>query len=193
MAGLKCPRSVFRTSSLNPMGLVRPTFCRQQSRALSNTAPRRSSTLVSLSLLVGGASLGLGYATFFPSPLARILNPPYAPPAPTHHSEEGQLHTKDLERQLQSLPQVQALRAEKEPSQSAVTSLTPESSLLKQPKWKELRPYAHYPEERRLHHLTAGILRGPGKLALPPLCFAARDGHEAIIFLHLGRSLCGHE
>lgn len=169
---------------------------RLQQRSISTTPPKQSassSTLYSLALLLGGGTLGLGYATLFPTPLSRMLNPPFAPPSPTHDSDEGQAHRQDLERQLQALPQVKALRAEQEPSQSPVTSLTPESSLLKQPKWKELRPYAHYPEERRLHHLTAGILRGPGKLALPPLCFAAPDGSQSIIFMHLGRSLCGHE
>lgn len=163
------------------------------SRSLSSTRARRSSTLVNLSLLFGGATLGLGYATIFPSPLSRLLNPPIAPPSPVQHSPEGLAHTQDIEAQLQSLDQVKALRAEQEPSQSAPTSLTPESQLLRQPRWKESRPYLKYPEERRTHHLTAGLLKGPGKLAVAPLAFSTQDDKETIIFIHLGRSLCGHE
>jgi len=61
------------------------------------------------------------------------------------------------------------------------------------PKWKESRPYANYPEEKRIHSLTAGTLAGPGKLAVPPLVFSTRDDSESIIILHLGRSMCGHD
>lgn len=41
--------------------------------------------------------------------------------------------------------------------------------------------------------LTAGSLRGPGKLAVPPIAFAKLDESEGMIVLHLGRSLCGHD
>ena len=49
------------------------------------------------------------------------------------------------------------------------------------------------PEERRVNNLTAGALRGPGKLALPPLVRARRDESEGWIFIHVGRGLCGHD
>jgi acyl-coenzyme A thioesterase PaaI-like protein len=44
-----------------------------------------------------------------------------------------------------------------------------------------------------VHSLSAGSLRGPGKLALSPLIRAKHDESEALVFLHLGRSLCGHD
>jgi hypothetical protein len=54
-------------------------------------------------------------------------------------------------------------------------------------------PYSTLPPERLAHSLTAGSLRGPGKLAVPPLVFAKEDESEAILVLHFGRSLCGHD
>lgn len=177
-------------------GLLLQTCPAGHRRAVSSTAASRSSTsslALNLGLVLGGGLLGLGYATLFPSPLSRMLNPPQAPPSPTEDSAEGQAHIQKLEAALQSLPQVKALRLEKVPEQSAVTSLMPESQLLHINKWKEARPYTKYPEERRIHHFTAGLLRGPGRLAVRPLLFSSTDDKEAIIFLHLGRSLCGHE
>lgn len=59
--------------------------------------------------------------------------------------------------------------------------------------WYETRPYLNYPEEKRVNSLTAGALRGPGKLALPPLVRAKKDETEALVILHVGRGLCGHD
>ncbi|THH30535.1 hypothetical protein EUX98_g3663 [Antrodiella citrinella] len=59
--------------------------------------------------------------------------------------------------------------------------------------WYEARPYTKIPEERRVNSLTAGALRGPGRLALPPLVRSRRDETESLFFLHVGRGLCGHE
>lgn len=59
--------------------------------------------------------------------------------------------------------------------------------------WYETRPYQNFPEERRVNNLTAGALRGPGKLALLPLIRVKKDESESIVFLHLGRGLCGHD
>lgn len=44
-----------------------------------------------------------------------------------------------------------------------------------------------------MNSLTAGALRGPGKLALPPLVRAKRDESEGWVFVHVGRGLCGHD
>lgn len=188
------PRHIPVTNLLNRLGGGQKQQPRAGSRQpLSTTASRRTSPLLGISLVIGGAALGIGYATLFPSPLGRILNPPIAPPAPHQDSKEGQAHVAALEKALQSLSQVKALRAEKEPGQSGISSLTPESVLLQQPKWKESRPYQKYPEDRRAHHLTAGVLKGPGKLAVAPLVLSTQDDTESVIFMHLGRSLCGHE
>ncbi|CEH14897.1 Uncharacterized conserved protein [Ceraceosorus bombacis] len=64
------------------------------------------------------------------------------------------------------------------------------------------RPYARFPASKALHSLTAGSLRGPGLFATAPLVMSltphgagALGGHEgdAYAFLHLGRSMCGHD
>jgi hypothetical protein len=59
--------------------------------------------------------------------------------------------------------------------------------------WYEARPYTGFPEERRVNNLTAGALRGPGKLALPPLVRARKDEKESVVLVHVGRGLCGHD
>ena len=49
------------------------------------------------------------------------------------------------------------------------------------------------PEERRVNNLTAGVLRGPGKLAVHALVRARKDEKESYVILHVGRALCGHD
>ncbi|ETS63174.1 mitochondrion protein [Moesziomyces aphidis] len=64
------------------------------------------------------------------------------------------------------------------------------------------RPYLKYSREKAQHNLTAGSLRGPGMVAVPPLVFTKTGvGAEQLggaegdstILLHLGRSVCGHD
>lgn len=64
------------------------------------------------------------------------------------------------------------------------------------------RPYLKYSREKAQHNLTAGSLRGPGMIAVPPLVFtktgtgAAQLGGtegDSTIVIHLGRSVCGHD
>lgn len=64
------------------------------------------------------------------------------------------------------------------------------------------RPYLKYSKEKAQHNMTAGSLRGPGMIAIPPLVFTktaigaqqlgGTEG-DSSIFLHLGRSVCGHD
>lgn len=121
-------------------------------------------------------ALGAGYALalFYPPELVRIVAPRIAPAAPSSDSAQGIAATALVERQLQELDIVKKFRSDGD-------------------KWEETRPYANIDEQRRRHSLTAGSLRGPGKMAVPPLCFATPDDRESHIFIHLGRSLCGHE
>jgi acyl-coenzyme A thioesterase PaaI-like protein len=44
-----------------------------------------------------------------------------------------------------------------------------------------------------VNNLTAGALRGPGKLAFAPLVRSRNDESEVIAFVHVGRGLCGHD
>lgn len=43
------------------------------------------------------------------------------------------------------------------------------------------------------HSLTSSVLRGPSLLAIPPIAFVKADESQAVLILHLGRSLCGHD
>jgi len=133
--------------------------------------------------------LGYSLALYNPPQLARIVNPAVAPPSPSADSPEGQAITRRIEESLQSLPIVRQLR-EAERTDLKVAADVPQSA---GKKWVESRPYLHYNPEKRVHSLTAGALRGPGKLAVPPLVFSTRDDRESIIIIHLGRSICGHD
>lgn len=115
-------------------------------------------------------------AIYPPPPLA-ILFPRAAPGPPAEpDSPESKVYSQSLEEQLQSLQVLQQLRSKDDARE-----------------WYETRPYQNFPEERRVNNLTAGALRGPGKLALPPLIRAKRDESESAVFIHLGRGLCGHD
>lgn len=41
-------------------------------------------------------------------------------------------------------------------------------------------PYARFDPQKVHNSLTAGSLRGPGKLAVPPILFAKNDESEAV-------------
>ena len=57
--------------------------------------------------------------------------------------------------------------------------------------WTESRPYAtSIPGP---HSLSASTLRGPGRFAVAPLVFTSRDQKSAIMLIHVGAGLCGHE
>ncbi|KAI9063979.1 Thioesterase/thiol ester dehydrase-isomerase [Trametes sanguinea] len=112
----------------------------------------------------------------YPPEFAHLLSPRTAPP-PLHPDDPAALaHIAELEDQLQHLSVLQAHRAREDKDQ-----------------WYETRPYLNLPEERRVNSLTAGALKGPGKLAIPPLVRSRHDASENWIFIHVGRALCGHE
>lgn len=49
-----------------------------------------------------------------------------------------------------------------------------------QKKKKISGPYDKYDPQKVHNSLTAGTLRGPGKLAIPPVLFAKKDESEAV-------------
>jgi len=49
------------------------------------------------------------------------------------------------------------------------------------------------PKKKRVNSLTAGALRGPGKLGCIPLIRSRKDESESVVFIHVGRGLCGHD
>lgn len=128
---------------------------------------------VAVALSLGAYTLGAVY----PPTAISILFPRPAPGPPAEpDSPESIAYTEELEAKLQNLPGLQNLRQ------------APDAN-----DWYETRPYKNFPEERRVNNLTAGALRGPGKLACIPLIRAKRDESESIVFIHVGRGLCGHD
>lgn len=109
----------------------------------------------------------------FPPNIVLLLYPRYSPPPPEADSMRGKALMNDVEDELQKLRIVHRLRTREG--------------------WYETRPYAKFDPQKVHNSLTAGSLRGPGKLAVPPILFAKSDESEAIAVVHLGRALCGHD
>ncbi|KAI0077515.1 Thioesterase/thiol ester dehydrase-isomerase [Panus rudis PR-1116 ss-1] len=146
----------------------------------SSSSPANGRSLYRYLRLASAAS-GLAAASYtfgslYPPTLATYISPRMAPPPPHPESDEAKAYTEALENALQQLPVLEQHRK------------LPDAD-----DWYETRPFAHLPEERRVHSLTAGALRGPGKLAVPPIVRAKKDESENVIFVHVGRSVCGHE
>jgi hypothetical protein len=124
------------------------------------------------------ASLTTAYTvgSLYPPDLATFVSPRPTPPIPLLGTPEAKAYATALEDLLQNLPLLKELRSREDKED-----------------WYESRPYTEIPEEVRMNNLTAGSLSGPGKLALRPLVRVKHDESEAWGFIHLGRSLCGHD
>ncbi|KAH9888547.1 Thioesterase/thiol ester dehydrase-isomerase [Cubamyces lactineus] len=150
-------------------------------RSASTSAPSSSSSGLwrNFRLLAGVSTVAATsyyIGALYPPEFAHLLSPRTAPP-PLHPDDPAALaHIAELEDQIQHLPILEAHRAREDKDE-----------------WYETRPYLNLPEERRVNSLTAGTLKGPGKLAIPPLVRSRRDHTENWIFIHVGRALCGHE
>lgn len=135
----------------------------------------RPLTTVSAIAIFSATAYTMG-AIYPPSTLS-ILFPRVAPGPPSDlTSPEAIAYTEDLEAELQKLPLLERLRQADDRDE-----------------WYEVRPYTNFPEERRVNNLSAGTLRGPGKLALPGLMRVRRDETRSYTFVHVGRGLCGHD
>ena len=66
------------------------------------------------------------------------------------------------------------------------------AALRADPAFTEARPHMKIPAHLRIHHLTSGLLTGPGRLAVPPLAFFEADGRSSAMLFHVGDMLCGH-
>jgi hypothetical protein len=126
-----------------------------------------------LAATLGSTAYTIG--AFYPPLLLTYIAPRAAPPPPDPDLPESRAYVAALEEQLQNLPLLLKHRAN-----------DPEV-------WYETRPYSSLPEDRRVNNLTAGALRGPGRLALFPLVRSRFDESEALVIVHVGRGLCGHD
>ncbi|KAJ3478753.1 hypothetical protein NLI96_g9540 [Meripilus lineatus] len=128
------------------------------------------------SLASGIAATSYTVGSLYPPALATFISPRSAPPPPDPNEPSSIAYVEALEESLHNLPLLKNHRTSEDAHE-----------------WYETRPYISIPEERRANNLTAGALRGPGKLALPPLVRAKKDESENWLFLHVGRGLCGHD
>ncbi|KAF9354100.1 hypothetical protein BGX34_011224 [Mortierella sp. NVP85] len=58
--------------------------------------------------------------------------------------------------------------------------------------WRRRTAYSLVTDDYRIHHLTAGTLRGDNKLGVAPALFQSTDESQVVSVLHVGKSLCGH-
>ncbi|KAI9507693.1 mitochondrial protein [Russula earlei] len=133
-------------------------------------------TLRNFTLAATLGSTAYTFGAFYPPTLLTYIAPRVAPPPPDPDLPETQAYVAGLEEQLQKLPILLNHRERGDAEE-----------------WYEIRPYRSVPEETRVNNLTAGALRGPGRLALHPLVRARMDDSEALIIVHVGRGLCGHD
>ncbi|KZV76815.1 Thioesterase/thiol ester dehydrase-isomerase [Peniophora sp. CONT] len=148
-------------------------------RTMASSTPRKSGiSNRALSYALLGTTLASAYTlgALYPVDLFTLISPRVAPPPPPPDHPDAIALVERLEKEIHELPLLRKLRS------------MPDSA-----DWYESRPYARLPEERRVNNLTAGALRGAGRLAVPPVCRAKNDESESYIFIHVGRGLCGHD
>ncbi|KAF9801712.1 hypothetical protein IEO21_10042 [Rhodonia placenta] len=157
--------------------LNQPRIVRTPRRFTSTSAPRSAlRTLRALSAYTTIAVAAYTVGSLYPPDLATLISPRSAPP-PLHPEDPQHIaYVAALDDALQTLPALAAARARADAAD-----------------WYETRPYLNLPPERRVNSLTGGALSGPGKLAIPPLVRAKHDNSEAMVFVHVGRGVCGHE
>ncbi|KAI0740514.1 Thioesterase/thiol ester dehydrase-isomerase [Earliella scabrosa] len=165
-----------RRQFVNASRSVRTTSARwaTSSSTSSSSSFWRNVRLASGATTIATVSYYVG--ALYPPEFAHLLSP-RAAPAPLHPDDPAAIaHIAELEEKLYSLPVLAEHRKREDKDE-----------------WYETRPYVNLPEERRVNSLTAGTLKGPGKLAIPPLVRARHDSKENWVFIHVGRALCGHE
>ncbi|KAH8082289.1 HotDog domain-containing protein [Filobasidium floriforme] len=160
---------------LSPSDGVRTKRWEHGSRSIPSQK-RASSTYTNIALLLVLPSTFYLLGSIYPPATLSLLFPRKAPAPMRVETPEGQAHVERLEQEIQKLDLVQQLREKTAGGDAA--------------EWYECRPASKPMHE---HSLTSSILRGPGMLAVPPLAFVKTDESEAVLILHLGRSLCGHD
>jgi len=152
------------------------TSAEASSSTASSLAGKWSGRIRTVAAVTSIATTCYFFGAFYPPTLATYVSPRTAPPPPEVDSPSYIAYTSQLEDQLQKLPPLQEHRARPDADE-----------------WYETRPYLNLPEERAKNSLTAGSLRGPGKLVLAPLIRCRKDRTESLNFVHVGTQLCGHE
>lgn len=170
--------AIFRLCRVvRPVGRSSSNLTHRKMSTASLSKPSSSKGTLSYALL-GTTLVASAYTlgALYPIDLFTVISPRVAPPPPPPDHPDALALVERLEREIHELPLLRKLQA------------MPDSA-----DWYKSRPYASLREERRVNNLTAGALRGAGRLAIPPVCWAKKDESEAYIFVHVGRGLCGHD
>lgn len=165
--------SLFRSITPRAVGSLRLV---SSASSIFSGSSRGLRTLRFFTLAATLGSTAYTVGAFYPPPLLTYIAPRSAPPPSDPDLPESRAYVAALEEELQKLPLLLKHRADEDPGA-----------------WYETRPYVSLPEDRRVNNLTAGALRGPGRLALLPLVRARFDESEALVIVHVGRGLCGHD
>ncbi|KAG8805943.1 hypothetical protein FRC17_005258 [Serendipita sp. 399] len=190
---------------------------------VASTAEAPAKSNMALRMALGMTLLSVTYSlgVLYPPNLYTLIYPREAPPAPDKGSLQALKDARELEHQLWELPLVQELSkvshplnpetvpshflGPKELSTASATSTdgntttsdlsSSSSSSSSEGEWTHYmaRPYLNLPESFSRHSLTAGLLQGPGRMAIPPLLFIRTDEKAITGVMHLGRSICGHD
>ncbi|KAF8528419.1 HotDog domain-containing protein [Hysterangium stoloniferum] len=179
---IPCRNTALRNGSLREAGQMRAQMSQRYGRFYSTAAESQragSGRRIKLSYAIAATTV-LCSASYLsgllaPPELFQVLNPRPAPPPPPADSDEGRKVVEKVERELNNLPLLRKCRE------------APDAD-----EWYETRPYA-MPPERLANHFTGGVLRSPGRIAVPPIVRAKKDETEAWVFIHLGRGVCGHD
>ena len=165
--------SLFRSITPRAVGSLRLV---SSASSIFSGSSRGLRTLRFFTLAATLGSTAYTVGAFYPPPLLTYIAPRSAPPPSDPDLPESRAYVAALEEELQKLPLLLKHRADEDPGA-----------------WYETRPYVSLPEDCRVNNLTAGALRGPGRLALLPLVRARFDESEALVIVHVGRGLCGHD
>ncbi|GAP82537.2 putative thioesterase family protein [Rosellinia necatrix] len=131
---------------------------------------RRAATLVAMGVAFGSLGFALAVSPAVPAVVA-LMNPP----TDEETLEMYKPRTKEermVDDHIRNHPVAQELR-EREG-------------------FCEVRPHMKIPEQYRSHHLTGGVLSGPGRIVVPPIVFAEEGGKSMVAISYLGNELCGH-
>lgn len=149
------------------------TYSRRVSPDASSSRPsflRRAATVFALGIVF--ASVGFASAVSPALPIvAALRNPP---------TDEG------------SLEKYKPLTEEERVVDDFIKNHPVARALRTREEFSESRPHMKIPEGYRNHHLTGGLLSGPGRIVVPPLVFEEEGGKSLVAISYLGHELCGH-
>ncbi|CCA75644.1 hypothetical protein PIIN_09635 [Serendipita indica DSM 11827] len=193
-----------------------PSQLRHASTAsVSGEAPAQAASRTGLRAALGFALLSITYTlgVLYPPDLYTLVYPREAPPSPEKGSKEALRAAAELEKQLWQIPLVRELAQKSYPlnadtvpaqflgpkdiagvnSRKNLNASTTDNPGTEVPTHYMVRPYLNLSESFSRHSFTAGLMQGPGKMAIPPLLFIETNEKALTGVIHLGRSICGHD